>query len=299
VPANIVREATGPGGAIATYTATATDIVDGNVTPTCAPASGSLFAIFNPEAPVTVTCTATDSHGNPAIPRTFTVTVRDTTPPVIHNMPGNITVSPTPGGTVVTWTAPNATDIVDLTVPVVCVPASGSTFPLGNTTVTCRATDAHGNQSSASFVVRVADSTPPVVTVRLLGELWPPDHKMINVAVTVTTSDNDPNPSCVITKVTSNQPVNGTGDGDTDVDWAFTGLQLKLRRERAGNAGRDSVRIYTVTVSCTDNNGNVGTGTGTARVVHDQGTGTPGLTLSEGILRGSAPVETGVLRRRN
>ena len=36
-------------------------------------------------------CNAVDAHGNPAIERTFTVTVRDTTKPDIHNLPGNLT----------------------------------------------------------------------------------------------------------------------------------------------------------------------------------------------------------------
>ena len=35
----------------------------------------------------------------------------------------------------------------------------------GTTTVTCTATDAHGNTGSASFTVTVADTTAPVVTV--------------------------------------------------------------------------------------------------------------------------------------
>jgi HYR domain-containing protein len=36
-----------------------------------------------------------------------------------------------------------------------CAPASGTTFPIGTTTVTCTATDTHGNTSSASFTVHV------------------------------------------------------------------------------------------------------------------------------------------------
>ena len=46
MPDDITEEATGPDGAVATFTATATDIVDGNVTPvTCNPPSGSTFAL--------------------------------------------------------------------------------------------------------------------------------------------------------------------------------------------------------------------------------------------------------------
>ena len=46
-----------------------------------------------------------------------------------------------------------------------CVPASGSTFPLGVTTVTCTATDVDGNTSSASFNVTVRDTTAPSLVV--------------------------------------------------------------------------------------------------------------------------------------
>jgi HYR domain len=54
-----------------TYTATATDDVDGTIIPTCNPSSGSTFPIGD----TIVTCTATDKAGNTATPATFVVTV--------------------------------------------------------------------------------------------------------------------------------------------------------------------------------------------------------------------------------
>ncbi|HSB85585.1 MAG TPA: HYR domain-containing protein, partial [Ilumatobacteraceae bacterium] len=80
LPAPIVVEATGPGGAIVDYTATATDIVDVTDPVTCVPPSGSLFPVGVGETTTVVTCTSTDLHGNTST-GTFTVTVRDTTPP--------------------------------------------------------------------------------------------------------------------------------------------------------------------------------------------------------------------------
>ncbi|MBI3287715.1 MAG: HYR domain-containing protein, partial [Chloroflexi bacterium] len=62
VPADIVAEAEGPDGAFVTYTATASDVEDGALTPVCSPASESLF----PLGTTTVTCTATDSDENSA-----------------------------------------------------------------------------------------------------------------------------------------------------------------------------------------------------------------------------------------
>ena len=50
--------------------------------------------------------------------------------------------------------------------PVVgCSPASGSAFVIGDTTVTCRASDAAGNSSSAQFIVSVTDAEAPVISV--------------------------------------------------------------------------------------------------------------------------------------
>src|SRR5262249_50230210 len=70
VPANITVNATGPSGAVVTYTTSATDVVDGAVTVNCTPASGSTFH----NGGTTVHCTATDSHHNTAN-KSFMVTV--------------------------------------------------------------------------------------------------------------------------------------------------------------------------------------------------------------------------------
>jgi hypothetical protein len=59
--------------------------------------------------------------------------------------------------------------VVDGTVPVACDHASGSTFPVGPTTVQCTATDAAGNQGAAGFDVVVtalpADTNAPVLSL--------------------------------------------------------------------------------------------------------------------------------------
>jgi hypothetical protein len=71
VPNNMTVPATDESGAIVTFSASAYDLVDGEITPTCAPSSGSLFPIGT----TTVTCTATDSAGNQG-QASFTVTVK-------------------------------------------------------------------------------------------------------------------------------------------------------------------------------------------------------------------------------
>ncbi len=60
LPADITVIATSPSGAIVTFSVTATDIVDGAVSPFAVPASGSTFA----RGSNNVVVTATDAHGN-------------------------------------------------------------------------------------------------------------------------------------------------------------------------------------------------------------------------------------------
>ncbi len=154
VPADKVVEATSDAGAEFSWEASAEDIVDGSITPVCTPASGSVFAISSaPGQAIPVTCTAEDNAGNSAA-SSFNVTVRDTTKPDL-TVPGNITAEATSStGAVVTFSA-TATDSVDASPTVVCDPASGSTFPIGNNTVTCTATDWWGNSDATTFAVNV------------------------------------------------------------------------------------------------------------------------------------------------
>jgi hypothetical protein len=128
------------------------DNVDGPVGVTCAPPSGSTFALGT----TTVNCSATDASHNVAT-ASFTVTVHDTTPPKL-NLPATISVSGTQaGGAIVTYTA-SASDLVDGPVPINCSPASGALFAYGSTNVSCSATDAHGNHATGSFQVKVTYS---------------------------------------------------------------------------------------------------------------------------------------------
>ena len=59
-PANITVNCAGQNGAPVSFSASATDNVDGSLTPTCNPPSGSNFA----RGTNTVICSATDAHGN-------------------------------------------------------------------------------------------------------------------------------------------------------------------------------------------------------------------------------------------
>ena len=158
-PGNLTAEATSAAGAVVNFTATATDAVTASPTITYSQNPGTTF----PLGATTVTITATDGAGN-AQTATFTVTVRDTTKPVLA-LPSNLTAEATsPTGATLAFSA-TATDNISGSVPVTLTPASGSMFPLGITTVNATATDAAGNVATGSFTVTVRDTTPPVISV--------------------------------------------------------------------------------------------------------------------------------------
>jgi outer membrane protein assembly factor BamB len=86
--------------------------------------------------------------------RLYAFGLGDSIPPELH-VPGDITtVTSDPAGAVVSFDV-SATDNADPNPQVTCDPASGSTFPIGETTVTCTATDSAGNTATATFKVTV------------------------------------------------------------------------------------------------------------------------------------------------
>ena len=219
-----------------------------------------------PVGMTTVIATALNGAGYDSC--SFKVIVRDVQPPVI-TCPANITQSNDPGqcGAIVNYTVTATDNCTSVTVAV--QPVSGSFFPVGVTTVKATATDGSGNTATCSFTVTVNDVEPPVIHDLFATPpiLWPPNHKMKNINVNYTSTDNCPGPiTCNIT-VSSDEPQSGTGNGDKSPDWEILNdHHIKLRAERAGDGDG---RIYTVTVGCTDQYGNTGTGAKTVFVPHD------------------------------
>ncbi len=109
----------------------------------------------------TFTCSATSRGGEATQSVTFR---KDATAPQL-TVPSNIAHEIGGDDAVVTYAA-TATDALDTSPAVRCTPPSGSRFAVGITLVTCTATDAAGNTSTAAFAV-VLDklARSPVVLV--------------------------------------------------------------------------------------------------------------------------------------
>jgi uncharacterized repeat protein (TIGR01451 family) len=137
--------APGQCGAVVSYQPPSSSSVCGNVI--CVPASGAFF----PVGTSTVTCTP--QNGTAC---SFTVTVQDVQAPAL-TCPANIVVTLPPNSTA-TSKAVNYSVTATDNCPGVIIEtdlASGSTFPLGTTTVNATATDVAGNVSTCSFTVAV------------------------------------------------------------------------------------------------------------------------------------------------
>jgi hypothetical protein len=179
-------------------------------------------------------------------------------------------------GLTVTWSVDGAS-IQTNTVPAGAPPTSTTVslvafLTLGQHSVVVSVADSEGGSASCTTTATVVDTTPPVITSASAtpNTLWPPNHKMINVALSVTATDLCSSATCRIKNVTSNEPITGPGKGkgNKSPDWKTTGpLSLQIRAERNG---KGNGRNYTIAVECVDTSGNIATTNLVVRVPHDQ-----------------------------
>jgi hypothetical protein len=124
-----------------------------------------------------------------------------------------------------------------------------------------------------------ADVTPPNIGLTVSPDiLWPPNHKMVQIAVNlVVTDDQDPAPTVELVSITSNEPDETNtfdlnydttlGDGNTTNDIVVDQSgNIYLRAERSGLL---EGRIYTITYKATDASGNSATAATTVTVPHN------------------------------
>lgn len=214
--------ATGTCEAVVTFpTPTGTDpCSDVTVTQTGGPLSGSSF----PLGSTTVEFTAEDEFGNTDV-CTFDIVITDDEDPVF-TCPGDLTVSTDPGAcdAAVTFALPVATDNCDSDVTVVQSggPASGSTFPIGTTSIEFTATDDSGNASICTYDIIVEDQEDPEITCPVDINLIIPDG---DCDVTLTYADPLASDNCPgVTFALTSGPASGSTlpEGTYEIEYTAT-----------------------------------------------------------------------------
>ena len=232
VPANIVVNATNPGGATVSYVPTFSDATSGLATSGCVPASGSTFPIGT----MTVTCTATDKAGNTSS-HSFTITVGAHVPVAAP------TQAPAASGNgwnntdvVVTWNWSDAVSDIDAGKCTMTTTSSGE----GTLTLTATCKDLVGTTGSASYTVKV-DKTLPLVSI-----LIHPIDPSASSSATFTFSATDTGGSTIDT-VTCKLDALAAAPCTTTGSQTYTGLANGLHTvdvtatDKAGNSGQASL----------------------------------------------------------
>ncbi|XP_041472956.1 hyalin isoform X47 [Lytechinus variegatus] len=219
----------GSSGTTVTWTEPTALDNSGSATVVASQTSGTFFSV----GATNVVYTATDPSGNFET-CSFVVTVTelapvDVTPPELQNCPTGISATVNPGSSfaVVTWTPPTATD--NLGTPVVTSNfPSGSSFPIGTTTVTYTAVDGNGNDASCSFDVVVtngATNAAPVVTFcPNNGAVYftAPEGSSVNVNFPPPTATDD---SGSVTTTSTNEPGDEFALGEHTITYTFSDAQ--------------------------------------------------------------------------
>lgn len=209
------------------YAAGAQPIGDSN-NPTVVSGATAMFTIST-EGVTTITYWAVDNAGNAAEAKTVTVKY-DKTPPTFDAI-SDITQTATKAtGADVIFTLPTPTDNVDQSPTIVATPASGSTFGVGDTTVSVTATDAAGQSFTRTFKVTVNNPVPVLTSID-------PDTKTFGDAgFTMTVTGNDFMPNSTV-------KVDGVDRATTFV--SFTELQAQIPATDMNAAGTKQVSVST------------------------------------------------------
>ncbi len=118
---------------------------------------------FSSQGVYSITWTYNDGNGNSTI-QTQNVIVKDNVPPTISCPIDMSVVATSSTGAIINYTTPVGTDNCSGATTVrIAGPASGSTFPIGVTTITYQVSDGAGNTAQCSFTVTVNGITPQIV----------------------------------------------------------------------------------------------------------------------------------------
>jgi hypothetical protein len=186
------------------------------------------------------------------------------------------------------WSAPKGVVFDDATSPM-----PKATFPIGVSTVMLTVSDS-AETSSDSVEIMVFDDVLPSVSIKpSLSDLWPPNHRIEDVGVSIPASDDCTAPGALVlqsVKVSSSEPDDSTEDAEfvgdvagadgsvaaVDVTSAFVWNPASLSFEgvvglRAERDGDGSGRTYTITATVADGSGNATSVTTTVVVPHSRG----------------------------
>jgi microsomal dipeptidase-like Zn-dependent dipeptidase len=266
-PTPLTVECTGSRSAVATFSAQASDVCAGTLTPSC-PTSGNSF----PLGTTSVSCSATDPSNNTGS-CTSSVTVRDTTPPSI-SCPAPSTLECTgSNGAHATVTA-TGSDVCWGTLSPTCSNAGANAFyPLGTTSIQCSESDGSGLGAQCGTSVKVVDTTGPQVTSGVTTSMFNiptgPNHNLLTVGFTASAVDTCNGSLPVTVKVYANEDdQTPTGDGTFSPDAASIAPgTLRLRYERVGSGNG---RVYLIVTTATDSSGNTSASCATVTVPQSQ-----------------------------
>jgi probable HAF family extracellular repeat protein len=127
----------------------------------------------------------------------------------------------------------------------------------------------NGGPNNYAFLVTPNCEPPVLQSVSVQPtRLWPPNHKMQKVAVTVDATSTCGPTHSRIASVTLNDGAFSLGRKASAPDFEITGeLTVNLRAEKSAGGAE---RVYTLTIECTDALGNTSTGVATVSVAPAQ-----------------------------
>ena len=220
--------------------------------------SGASLQVMLPLGTHVLQLKVTDEAGESDV-ASLSVTVEDTTPPVLACPGTGWQECSSPSGAYVSMVA-TATDTCDAGVVVRNSRGGGAdasgTFPLGESHVRFEAADASGNVATCAAAVTVSDTVAPGLQAAASPTvLWKPNHRMVPVSVALQSSDAcTAAPAIALLTAVSSEPDDAPGgsDGATTGDIAGAEIgtadrEVQLRAERsASGPGRVYALVYEV-----------------------------------------------------
>jgi CSLREA domain-containing protein len=126
---------------------------------------------------------------------------------------------------------------------------------IGTDTFTYTIDDGHSHTDTATVTITVVDTTPPVLAVSTTASaLWPPNHQMENVGLSVNATDNGGGTPVIQVAVFSDEDDLAPDSGNFSPDARnIAPGTLRLRSERMGSGDG---RVYLIAVTATDASSN-------------------------------------------